>query len=70
MSIVNKLNSFKADWLDVALIKIGVFTATLLFAKLWSPILSVEWYWYLIIWIVVAIRPFNTFYKWLMSATK
>jgi hypothetical protein len=67
MGIISKLNSFKVDWIDVVLIKIGVFVATLLLIKLWNPILSFEWYWYLIIWVIVAIRPLNTYYKWLTS---
>jgi hypothetical protein len=67
MEFINKLNNFKVDWIDVVLIKIGVFVATLLLIKLWNPILSFEWYWYLIIWVIVAIRPLNTYYKWLTS---
>ncbi len=67
MKFINKLNNFKVDWIDVVLIKIGVFVATLLLIKLWNPILSFEWYWYLIIWVIVAIRPLNTYYKWLTS---
>ena len=65
MSTIEKLSDFRADWIDVTLIKIAVFAATLLFAKLWQPVLSLEWYWYLIIWVAAAIRPFNTFYKWI-----
>ena len=65
MSTIEKLSDFRADWIDVTLIKIAVFAATLLFAKLWQPVLSLEWYWYLIIWVATAIRPFNTFYKWI-----
>jgi len=67
MGIINKLNNFKVDWIDVVLIKIGVFVATLLLIKLWNPILSFGWYWYLIIWVIVAIRPMKTYYKWLIS---
>lgn len=69
MSIIEKLTSFKADWIDVGLIKIAVFAATLLLAKVWEPILSLEWYWYLIICVVTAIRPFITFYKWISPAS-
>jgi len=67
MSIMEKLTSFEADWIDVAFIKIGVFAATLLFAKLWEPILSLEWYWYLLILVAVAIRLCVTYYKWIRS---
>lgn len=64
MSIIENLTSFKADWLDVGCTKIAVFAATLLLAKFWQPILSLEWYWYLVIWLAAASRPFMTFYKW------
>ena len=62
--IIKGLASFKADWLDVLLLKIAVFAATLLFAKLWTPILELDWYWYFLVWAAAAIKPFFTFYKW------
>lgn len=68
MSTINNPRNFKADWLDVALTKIAVFAATLFLAKLWSPILDLEWYWYFIVWIIAAIKPMITFYRWLKSA--
>ncbi len=70
MSIFNKLFSFKADFIDITLIKASVFTATLFLAKIWSPILSLEWYWYLIILIIAVIRPLNNFFKWMSATTK
>jgi hypothetical protein len=69
MSIIEKISNFKADWIDVGLIKITVFAATLLFAKLWQPILSLPWYWYLLICLVTVIRPLSTFYKWTRRST-
>ena len=68
MSIIKKVTSFKADWIDVGFIKIAVFAATLLFAKLWDPLLSFDWYWYLIISVVAVIKPVITWYKWIGSA--
>lgn len=68
MSIIEKLTSFKADWIDVGFIKIAVFAATLLLSKLWEPILSLDWYWYLIISVAAVIRPFITSYKWVRLA--
>jgi hypothetical protein len=65
MKIMEKLRSFKTDWLDVGLIKIAVFAAALLVAKSWEPILSLDWYWYLIISVTAAIRPVITSYKWI-----
>ena len=65
MSIMEKLQNFKADWIDVGLIKIAVFAAALLFAKLFESILSLHWYWYLIILVAALIRPVITTYKWI-----
>lgn len=68
MSIMEKLRSFKADWIDFGFIKIAVFAAALLFAKLWEPILSLDWFWYLIISVAAVIRPVITSYKWIRLA--
>lgn len=68
MKILTILKSYKADWLDVGLIKIAVFAATLFLAKLWKPLLSLEWYWYLALWIITAIKPFVSAFKWLFKA--
>jgi len=70
MDLIHKISDFKADWLDVGLTKIAVLGATLMVAKLWEPLLSLEWYWYLIIWVVAAIRPFVTVYKWLTNGAQ
>ncbi|MBU1679791.1 MAG: hypothetical protein KKD86_13240, partial [Bacteroidetes bacterium] len=59
-----KMNSFKAGWADVCFIKLGVFVATLLVAKLWTQVLSLDWYWYLIVWIIAAIKPVVSYVKW------
>ena len=69
MSIIERISDFKADWIDVGLTKIAVFAATLLIAKLWQPILSFPWYWYLLIFLVAVIRPLNTLYKWTRGST-
>lgn len=70
MRILTQLSTYKADWLDVGLTKIAVFFATLFFAKIWEPILGLEWYWYLVFWIIAAIKPFMTAMKWFMQAGK
>ena len=62
MNIISGFKNYKADWIDVALTKIAVFAGALFIAKLWNPILDLEWYWYLIIWIVAAIKPMITFF--------
>jgi len=67
MSIINKMTTYKADWVDVVFIKLGVFTATLFLAKIFKPILSLEWYWYLLLWIVLSIKPVIGYLKWITS---
>lgn len=64
MSIINKITTYKADWVDVVFIKLGVFTATLFLAKIYEPILSLAWYWYLLLWIVLSTKPVIGYVKW------
>jgi hypothetical protein len=48
----------KMTWLDFALTKLSVFFFTLFLIKVWpdfrSLVMSIEWFWYLIICLVVA----------------
>jgi len=63
MNIINIFKNYKADWLDVVLTKIAVFAGALFIAKIWSPILSLDWYWYVIIWILAAVKPMMNFFR-------
>ena len=45
------------DWMDIGLIKTASAAFFLTVAKLWTPLLSLDWYWYGLIFIVTAIRP-------------
>lgn len=65
MTFPEKLVNYKAGIIDMGLTKLAVFAGALFIAKLWDPILSLEWYWYLIIWVVAAIKPLATVLKWL-----
>ena len=47
----------KCDWLDIGLLKLSVAAAILLVAKLWPPLLSLDWYWYAIVLVLAAIKP-------------
>lgn len=62
MGLFDRAKNYKSDVYDVALIKIAVFAGALFIAKLWPPILSFDWSWYLIIWIAAAIKPLYTFF--------
>ncbi|MFA5736920.1 MAG: hypothetical protein WCX70_01295 [Candidatus Paceibacterota bacterium] len=57
----NAIRNF--DWKDVASIKLSVVFFILAVAKLWPDILSLEWYWYGILFFVFAIRPFFRLFK-------
>ena len=46
----------KFNWVDIQFIKIAVFGFTLLLAKLWSPLLSLDWHWYALIFVLAATR--------------
>lgn len=63
MNIINAFTNYKADWLDVALTKIAVFAGALFIAKIWNPILDLEWYWYLIVWLLAVIKLMMNFFK-------
>jgi len=53
----------KMDWLDIGCTKWSAAVFGLLLAKLWPPILGLDWYWYLIIGLVLAIRPLLKVFK-------
>ena len=55
----NKIINYKADYLEVLLAETSAMAFALLFAKWWSPLLSLDWYWYLIIGIAAAYKPVN-----------
>ncbi|KPL18335.1 MAG: hypothetical protein AMJ92_08585 [candidate division Zixibacteria bacterium SM23_81] len=47
----------KCNLLDIQLLKLGVAGFVLMIAKLWKPLLSLEWYWYAIIALLAGIKP-------------
>ena len=48
---------------DFPLIKLSVAAFVLMIAKLWTPLLALDWYWYLIIGVIVAIKPMYKIFK-------
>jgi len=52
----------KCVWYDISLVKLSTAAFILMVAKLWAPILSLEWYWYLIIAVLAAIKPMILFF--------
>jgi hypothetical protein len=53
----------KMHWYDISLTKLSVAAFILMLAKLWQPILNLEWYWYGIIFLIAAIRPLYTIFS-------
>ncbi|MFC1648145.1 hypothetical protein ACFL1B_01670 [Nanoarchaeota archaeon] len=51
------------DAWDIPLIKLAVFFFTLMLVSFWPVLATWDWYWYLIIGIICAIRPWFKFFK-------
>jgi len=47
----------KLNWIDIQFIKLSVAGCILMIAKLWELLLSLDWYWYAIIFVLAAIKP-------------
>ena len=45
------------SWLDLKLSQLSAAVFFLMIAKLWEPLLSLEWYWYAVIAVLAAIKP-------------
>ena len=42
---------------ELSLVKLSVFAFALMIAKIWEPLLVLDWYWYALIFILAAIIP-------------
>ena len=64
MSLITYVNKRigALDWTDIGLIKLTVAAFILMLAKLWKPLLSLDWYWYAIISLLAVIKPFYKIY--------
>ena len=51
------------DAFDISLIKLSVVAAVLLIAKYWTSLTSLAWYWYVIVFVLVVIRPLMHMFK-------
>ncbi|OPY56050.1 MAG: hypothetical protein A4E49_00315 [Methanosaeta sp. PtaU1.Bin112] len=51
----------RLTWVDLGLTKFCVAAFALMVAKLWPPLLSLEWYWYGLIFVVLAAIPLKKF---------
>tara|TARA_B100000953_G_C17806960_1_gene354016 strand:+ start:145 stop:354 length:210 start_codon:yes stop_codon:yes gene_type:complete len=51
------------QWYDVGLVKLAVFISTLLLAKYVSILLQAQWYWYVLLFLIVSSRPLYLAFK-------
>ena len=51
------------QWYDVGLIKLAVFIFTLLLAKYVNILMCAQWYWYVLLFLVVSARPYYLAFK-------
>ena len=58
-----KMWKFMFPYIDIRLMGLMGFAFGLMIAKLWEPILYLDWYWYLIIALLASIKPLITFFK-------
>ncbi|MFH1316361.1 MAG: hypothetical protein ABII01_02480 [Candidatus Woesearchaeota archaeon] len=59
MGIFKRVNSAikRMKWYDISLVKIASAAFILMVAKLWAPLLILDWYWYLIIAVLASVIP-------------
>ncbi|MCK5848759.1 MAG: hypothetical protein KAH01_06135 [Caldisericia bacterium] len=52
----------KMNWVDIACVKIAVMFFTLMIVAIWQNLATIEWYWYLIPFVIFSIVPLKTAY--------
>ena len=57
------MRKFTFPHIDIRLTGLVGLAFGLMIAKLWAPILYLDWYWYLIIALLAEIKPMMTFWK-------
>ena len=57
----SKIKNLK--WYDVSLTKLSVAAATLMLVTFWPPLASLDWYWYAILFVLLAIKPISALFK-------
>jgi len=50
-------------WYDMSLVKLSVIAITLMLVKFWPPLASLSWYWYAILFVLLAIKPICALFK-------
>jgi len=47
----------RLSWVGLKLAQLSAIAFFLMIAKLWKPLLSLDWYWYAVIAVLAAIKP-------------
>ncbi len=53
----------KLGFWDIQFIKIAVAGFILMIAKFWEPLVSLNWYWYALIFVLAILKPYHTIFK-------
>ena len=62
-NLIIRMWGFMFPFIDIRLIGLASFALGLMIAKLWEPILYLDWYWYLVIALLASIKPVMTFFR-------
>ena len=62
-SFIIRMWKFSFPYIDIRLAVLVGLAFGLMIAKLWEPILYLDWYWYLVIALLASIKPMMTFFK-------
>ena len=62
-SLIIRMWKFSFPYIDIRLAVLVGLAFGLMIAKLWDPILYLDWYWYLVIALLSSIKPMMTFFK-------
>ena len=61
--LIIRMWKFSFPYIDIRLAVLVGLAFGLMIAKLWEPILYLDWYWYLVIALLSSIKPMMTFFK-------
>ena len=62
-NLLFRMWKFSFPYIDIRLAVLVGLAFGLMIAKLWEPILYLDWYWYLVIALLASIKPIMTFFK-------
>jgi len=51
------------SWVDLKLTQVSAAFFFLMLAKLWEPLLSLDWYWYAVIFVLALLKPASNLFR-------